>query len=148
MVAPSAMAGGGLPPDNKGARASILLLGLQRAPARPRRRESLGRLRWREVRDATRYCVCDRRTRAPAAIEQLNLVARKAGLRVHDPAGQMDPVARAKGARPPKRGTWARRGESSDTRPAWHIGRRLHGGARCRFQEATDPSTACSWRTR
>src|SRR4029077_17085558 len=34
----------------------------------------------------------------PAAIEQLNVVGRKAGLRVHDPAGQMDPVARAQGA--------------------------------------------------
>jgi len=34
----------------------------------------------------------------PAAIEQLNIVGRQAGLRVHDPAGQMDPVARARGA--------------------------------------------------
>jgi signal recognition particle subunit SRP54 len=34
----------------------------------------------------------------PAAIEQLNIVGRQAGLRVHDPAGQLDPVARAKGA--------------------------------------------------
>src|SRR5204863_505770 len=34
----------------------------------------------------------------PAAIQQLNVVAQKAGVRVHDPAGQMDPVGRAKGA--------------------------------------------------
>src|SRR5216684_3253935 len=34
----------------------------------------------------------------PAAIQQLNVVAQQAGVRVHDPAGQMDPVARAKGA--------------------------------------------------
>jgi signal recognition particle subunit SRP54 len=34
----------------------------------------------------------------PAAIQQLNVVAQKAGVRVHDPAGVMDPVARAKGA--------------------------------------------------
>jgi signal recognition particle subunit SRP54 len=34
----------------------------------------------------------------PAAIEQLNVVGRKAALRVHDPAGEMDPVTRAKGA--------------------------------------------------
>ena len=34
----------------------------------------------------------------PAAIEQLNVVGRKAELRVHDPAGEMDPVTRAKGA--------------------------------------------------
>ena len=35
----------------------------------------------------------------PAAIEQLNVVARKASIRVHDPAGQMDPVVRAQGDR-------------------------------------------------
>src|SRR5207248_3412259 len=34
----------------------------------------------------------------PAAIEQLNVVARKAALRVHDPSGTLDPVLRAKGA--------------------------------------------------
>jgi signal recognition particle subunit SRP54 len=34
----------------------------------------------------------------PAAIQQLNVVGEKASLRVHDPAGLMDPVARAKGA--------------------------------------------------
>ena len=34
----------------------------------------------------------------PAAIQQLNVVGEKAALRVHDPAGEMDPVARAKGA--------------------------------------------------
>src|ERR1043165_1744236 len=34
----------------------------------------------------------------PAAIQQLNVVAEKAGVRVHDPAGVLDPVARAKGA--------------------------------------------------
>jgi signal recognition particle subunit SRP54 len=36
--------------------------------------------------------------RRPAAIQQLSVVAEKADVRVHDPAGQMDPVARAKGA--------------------------------------------------
>jgi signal recognition particle subunit SRP54 len=36
--------------------------------------------------------------RRPAAIEQLNVLGRKTGLRVHDPAGQGDPVARAQGA--------------------------------------------------
>jgi signal recognition particle subunit SRP54 len=34
----------------------------------------------------------------PAAIQQLNVVAQKAGVRVHDPAGVIDPVARARGA--------------------------------------------------
>ena len=36
--------------------------------------------------------------RRPAAIRQLSIVAEQAGVRVHDPAGEMDPVARAKGA--------------------------------------------------
>ncbi|MBY0495367.1 MAG: signal recognition particle protein [Cyanobacteria bacterium] len=36
--------------------------------------------------------------RRPAAIQQLAIVAQQAGVRVHDPAGEMDPVARAKGA--------------------------------------------------
>jgi signal recognition particle subunit SRP54 len=36
--------------------------------------------------------------RRPAAIQQLTLMAEKAGVRVHDPAGEMDPVARATGA--------------------------------------------------
>src|SRR5207244_8251415 len=34
----------------------------------------------------------------PAAIQQLNVVGQKAGARVYDPAGQLDPVARAAGA--------------------------------------------------
>jgi len=36
--------------------------------------------------------------RRPAAIEQLNVLGRQAGLRVHDPAGNLDPVSRASGA--------------------------------------------------
>src|SRR3990170_2023132 len=36
--------------------------------------------------------------RRPAAIEQLNVLGAKAGLRVHDPATERDPVARARGA--------------------------------------------------
>jgi signal recognition particle subunit SRP54 len=36
--------------------------------------------------------------RRPAAIEQLNVVAKQAGVRVHDPAGELDPVKRASGA--------------------------------------------------
>src|SRR5919107_4527542 len=36
--------------------------------------------------------------RRPAAIQQLSIVAQQAGVRVHDPAGEMDPVARARGA--------------------------------------------------
>jgi signal recognition particle subunit SRP54 len=36
--------------------------------------------------------------RRPAAIEQLSVLAKQVGVRVHDPAGEMDPVARAAGA--------------------------------------------------
>jgi len=36
--------------------------------------------------------------RRPAAIEQLNVVGKQAGVRVHDPAGDLDPVRRASGA--------------------------------------------------
>ncbi len=36
--------------------------------------------------------------RRPAAIQQLSIVAQQAGVRVHDPSDQMDPVARARGA--------------------------------------------------
>jgi len=36
--------------------------------------------------------------RRPAAIEQLSMLAKQVGARVHDPAGEMDPVVRAAGA--------------------------------------------------
>jgi signal recognition particle subunit SRP54 len=36
--------------------------------------------------------------RRPAAIQQLSVLAEQVGVRVHDPAGDMDPVARAAGA--------------------------------------------------
>jgi signal recognition particle subunit SRP54 len=36
--------------------------------------------------------------RRPAAIEQLSVLANQIGVRVHDPSGDMDPVARASGA--------------------------------------------------
>src|SRR6187397_46130 len=36
--------------------------------------------------------------RRPAAIQQLAVVGKQAGVRVHDPAGEMDPVKRAAGA--------------------------------------------------
>jgi signal recognition particle subunit SRP54 len=36
--------------------------------------------------------------RRPAALQQLTVMGEKAGVRVHDPPGEMDPLARAKGA--------------------------------------------------
>jgi signal recognition particle subunit SRP54 len=43
--------------------------------------------------------------RRPAAIQQLSVMAEKAGVRVHDPAGVMDPVARAASAMAAARNT-------------------------------------------
>ena len=43
--------------------------------------------------------------RRPAAIQQLTVMAEKAGVRVHDPAGVMDPVARASSAMSAARNT-------------------------------------------
>ena len=67
--------------------------------------------------------------RRPAAIQQLSVVAEKAGVRVHDPAGQMDPVARAAGR--PHRGPRGRqrRRHRRHGRPAAHR-RRADAGAR------------------
>ena len=55
--------------------------------------------------------------RRPAAIQQLSVLAEQVGARVHDPAGEMDPVARADGR---ARGDEATSGStrSSSTPPA------------------------------
>ena len=66
-----------------------------RARARRRRREA-GALAGRSR--AGIRCSCRPTCKRPAAIAQLNVVGRQASLRVHDPAGEMDPVARATGA--------------------------------------------------
>jgi signal recognition particle subunit SRP54 len=74
----------------------------------------------------------------PAAIQQLNLVAEKAGVRVHDPAGIMDPVARAKGAVPRRRRSGST--PSSSTRPGrLHIDDELMSEL-VAIKSVTDPS--------
>ena len=86
---------GGLKPSNKRPRV-ILLLGLQGAG----KTTTAGKLaKWLSKQGKHTLLVWTD-VKRPAAIEQLNVVARQAGLgvRVHDPAGQMDPVTRAKGA--------------------------------------------------
>jgi signal recognition particle subunit SRP54 len=86
---------GGLKATSKRPRV-ILLLGLQGAG----KTTTAGKLAKWLTRQGKHALLVSTDVKRPAAIQQLNVVAQKAGLgvRVHDPAGQMDPVARAKGA--------------------------------------------------
>jgi signal recognition particle subunit SRP54 len=72
----------------------ILLVGLQGSG----KTTSCGKLgRWLR-RQGRHPILVSTDVRRPAAIEQLNVVGSQVGLRVHDPAGEADPVARAAGA--------------------------------------------------
>jgi signal recognition particle subunit SRP54 len=95
MVALFGDAEGGLKPTSKRPRV-ILLLGLQGAG----KTTTAGKLAKWLTKQGKHALLVSTDVKRPAAIQQLSLVAQKAGLgvRVHDPAGQMDPVARAKGA--------------------------------------------------
>jgi signal recognition particle subunit SRP54 len=90
---------GGLPPSTSspagGARARvILLLGLQGSG----KTTTAGKLgRWL-AKQGRHPLLVSTDVRRPAAIEQLTLVGKQAGVRVHDPAGERDPVKRAVGA--------------------------------------------------
>lgn len=72
----------------------ILMLGLQGSG----KTTTTGKLAKWLAKQGRHPIVVSTDVRRPAAIQQLSVVAAKAGVRVHDPAGQMDPVARAKGA--------------------------------------------------
>jgi signal recognition particle subunit SRP54 len=93
MVALFGDAEGGLQPTTERPRA-ILLLGLQGAG----KTTTAGKLGKWLVKQGRHPLLVSTDVKRPAAIEQLNIVGRQAGLRVYDPAGQMDPVLRAKGA--------------------------------------------------
>src|ERR1700704_6641587 len=93
MVALFGDAEGGLQATTKRPRV-ILLLGLQGAG----KTTTAGKLGKWLTKQGRHPLLVSTDVKRPAAIEQLNLVGQKAALRVHDPAGQMDPVARAKGA--------------------------------------------------
>ncbi len=93
MVALFGDAEGGLQPTTQRPRV-ILLLGLQGAG----KTTTAGKLGKWLAKQGRHPLLVSTDVKRPAAIEQLNLVGRKAGLRVHDPAGEMDPVARARGA--------------------------------------------------
>jgi signal recognition particle subunit SRP54 len=84
---------GGLLPSQARPRV-ILLLGLQ-GSGKTTTSGKLGRWLTKQGRHPLLVSTDVRR---PAAIEQLSLVATQAGVRVHDPAGEKDPVRRAAGA--------------------------------------------------
>jgi len=93
MLALFGDAEGGLQTTNKRPRV-ILLLGLQGAG----KTTTAGKLAAWLTKQGRHPLLVSTDVKRPAAIQQLNVVAQMASVRVHDPAGQMDPVARAKGA--------------------------------------------------
>src|SRR3954466_4007874 len=93
MLALFGDAEGGLPASTKRPRV-ILLLGLQGAG----KTTTAGKLALWLTKQGRPPLPVPTGVKRPAAIQQLNVVAQKASVRVHDPAGEMDPVARATGA--------------------------------------------------
>src|SRR3954468_8510272 len=93
MVALFGNAEGGLQTTSKRPRV-ILMLGLQGAG----KTTTSGKLALWLSKQGKHPLLVSTDVKRPAAIQQLNVVAQKVGARVHDPAGVMDPVARAKGA--------------------------------------------------
>ena len=84
---------GGLPASQASPRV-ILLLGLQGSG----KTTTSGKLgRWL-AKQGRHPLLVSTDVRRPAAIEQLAVVGKQAGVRVHDPAGERDPVRRAAGA--------------------------------------------------
>ena len=84
---------GGLRKSNQRPRV-ILLLGLQGAG----KTTTAGKLASWLTKQGRHPLLVSTDVKRPAAIEQLNVVGRQASVRVYDPEGQLDPVARAKGA--------------------------------------------------
>jgi signal recognition particle subunit SRP54 len=93
MVALFGDAEGGLQASAKRPRV-ILLLGLQGAG----KTTTAGKLGLWLSKQGRHPLLVSTDVKRPAAIQQLNVVGAKAGVRVHDPHGEMDPVARAKSA--------------------------------------------------
>jgi signal recognition particle subunit SRP54 len=93
MLALFGDAQGGLSPTASSPRV-VMLLGLQGSG----KTTTAGKLgRWL-TRQGRHPILVSTDVRRPAAIQQLSVLGQKAQLRVHDPAGETDPVARAKGA--------------------------------------------------
>src|SRR6267142_979428 len=124
---------GGLQPTSKRPRV-ILLLGLQGAG----KTTTAGKLGMWLAKQGRHPLLVSTDVKRPAAIQQLNVVAEKASLRVHDPAGLMDPVARAKGA-VAEAGTLGFDTVIVDTAGRLHIDDELMHEL-VAIQQATDPS--------
>jgi signal recognition particle subunit SRP54 len=86
-------AAGGLRPATRSPQV-ILLLGLQGAG----KTTAAAKLAKWLTRQGRHPLLASTDVRRPAAIAQLNVLGHQAGIRVFDPAGEMDPVARAAGA--------------------------------------------------
>src|SRR5690348_11075113 len=93
MLALFGDAQGGLPSSNQRPRV-IMLLGLQ-GSGKTTTSAKLGRWLTKQGRHPVLVSTDVRR---PAAIQQLSVVGQQAGVRVYDPAGELDPVTRASGA--------------------------------------------------
>src|SRR4029078_9662723 len=93
MVALFGDAEGGLQPTSKRPRV-VLLLGLQGAG----KTTTAGKLGKWLSKQGRHPLLVSTDVKRPAAIQQLNVVGQQAGVRVYDPAGETDPVARAAGA--------------------------------------------------
>jgi signal recognition particle subunit SRP54 len=84
---------GGLTPTQQSPRV-VLMLGLQGSG---KTTTSAKLARWLE-KQGRHPMLVSTDVRRPAAIEQLSVLARQLQVRVHDPAGELDPVTRAAGA--------------------------------------------------
>ncbi len=93
MLALFGDAQGGLKPTSESPRV-VMLLGLQ-GSGKTTTSAKLGKWLTKQGRHPLLVSTDVRR---PAAIHQLSVVGKEAGVRVHDPAGEMDPVKRAAGA--------------------------------------------------
>src|SRR5919199_286836 len=93
MVALFGNAEGGLQPSTRRPRV-VLMLGLQGAG----KTTTSGKLGMWLRKQGRHPLLVSTDVKRPAAIQQLNVVGQKAALRVHDPSGVMDPVARAQSA--------------------------------------------------
>jgi signal recognition particle subunit SRP54 len=93
MIALFGDAQGGLQPSTRRPRV-ILLLGLQGAG----KTTTAGKLAKWLTKQGRHPLLVSTDVKRPAAIHQLAVVGEKAKVRVYDPAGQMDPVARARGS--------------------------------------------------
>jgi len=93
MVALFGDAEGGLQATSKRPRV-VLMLGLQGAG----KTTTSGKLAVWLTKQGKHPLLVSTDVKRPAAIQQLSIVGQKANVRVYEPAGQMDPVRRAKGA--------------------------------------------------